>query len=76
LLGDHAALLEHQVSPARAGKATLAWGFNGLWLRGRSSPEKSSAEVLESVESGQHPAKRDGGDDRKSQDRAEAGKGT
>src|SRR5437899_5229643 len=48
----------------------------GLWFRSGLGPEKSSPEVLERVQSGQHPTESQGGDDRDPHDCTQAGEGT
>jgi hypothetical protein len=63
-------LLEHEVSPARVGKATDAWVFRGVWFQTRSGREKSF-QVLERPKSGEHSAERQGREDREPGDEAE-----
>jgi hypothetical protein len=74
LLGDHAALLEHELSPARVGKATYAWVFRRLWFQTRSAREKS-LQVLERPKARQHPAEGQGGENRQPGDDAEPSEG-
>jgi hypothetical protein len=72
LFGDHTALLEHEISPARARATALAVWITDLWFRSGLSPEKSSPEILERVETRQHHPEGQGGDDRNPYNRAKA----
>ncbi len=60
LFGDHAALLEHEFSPVRAGVRARTSGLRGLWFRTGLGREESSPEILERVKPRQHPPRKPG----------------